>query len=272
MAGGANLFICLCRATIEAAVRDILGSVMDVNQPLMEAGLDSLGKPALCLQLTCCTCGCCASRNSNEAVTCSMHRCCGAAECAEHSFRHRAASNRDHGLPHSRGIDRTSGKRVGTISDGNDRCLWNTTTTSIEGHTGLRHKVLQNDVPLHCRSQLPALYPVQWRPLLCTDSAFHGNVQARQPSSAWTAAPTAMPEAALPELLVCHASTLAGQTMAAGLHPHTFQLPAAQLASGPAPFVGMTYQARCDPCTKFIIWPDFVTILATAGQRGVLVG
>ena len=46
MAGRANLAI-YCRATIEAAVRDILETVaMDTNQPLMEAGLDSLGMPA----------------------------------------------------------------------------------------------------------------------------------------------------------------------------------------------------------------------------------
>lgn len=41
---GPNLQSVHCRANIEAAVRDILGSAAtDANQPLMEAGLDSLG-------------------------------------------------------------------------------------------------------------------------------------------------------------------------------------------------------------------------------------
>jgi hypothetical protein len=47
------------RATIEVAVRDILGTAaMDASQPLMEAGLDSLGMPAASLQLMGCTCHC----------------------------------------------------------------------------------------------------------------------------------------------------------------------------------------------------------------------
>ena len=91
-----------------------------------------------------------------------------------------------------------------------------------------------------------------------TDS--HAAMQARQRSPAWTAAPTATLKAALLESLACRASTLAGQTMAAGLHPHTCRLPAAQLASGPAPSAGMTSRARCSSPTRTF---TFRKLLAT---------
>ena len=115
----------------------------------------------------------------------------------------------------------------------------------------------------HCSRLCKGYVPLEslWQPprdddttyeglfIACTDP--HAEMQARQLSSAWMAAPTATLEAALPESLACRASTPAGQTRAAGLHPRIFRLPAAPLASGPAPSAGMTSQARCS-FTNFI--------------------
>lgn len=98
-----------CRAGVEAAVSEVLGAAADSSQPLMDAGLDSLGE--LPSRACFCTsigfgvldCNTLASllRGKSYKSGC-VSRCCGAPKYTDCEFRNRAASHRHSRLPYCR--------------------------------------------------------------------------------------------------------------------------------------------------------------------------